>query len=183
MFISAHSYLDFFISVDLGFFGSSIAKQVVNGGPQITGEDDVFSVPASVKFYNDVLGFVLITRPSSFDFEDKIMTLKEAGVTVVESPAKIGSAMFELVFSSTATVYGQPKKIPCVENFELKVTNPYVRTKLLLEEIARGIPTADPEWKIILLRYFNSAGAHESGKFGEDAINISNNLSCLVYNK
>ncbi|GJX48786.1 bifunctional UDP-glucose 4-epimerase and UDP-xylose 4-epimerase 1 [Tanacetum coccineum] len=92
-----------------------------------------------------------------------------------------------LVFSSSATVYGQPKKIPCVEDFELKAMNPYGRTKVLqtalkdalslyLEEIARDIHTADPEWKIILLRYFNPVGAHESGKLGEDPIGIPNNL-------
>ncbi|KAK9053162.1 hypothetical protein SSX86_029792 [Deinandra increscens subsp. villosa] len=95
----------------------------------------------------------------------------------------------KLVFSSSATVYGQPKKIPCVEDFELKAMNPYGRTKvftllplnmfyllLFLEEIARDIHTADPEWKIILLRYFNPVGAHESGKLGEDPIGIPNNL-------
>nr|XP_043639951.1 bifunctional UDP-glucose 4-epimerase and UDP-xylose 4-epimerase 1 [Erigeron canadensis] len=82
----------------------------------------------------------------------------------------------KLVFSSSATVYGQPKKIPCVEDFPLKAMNPYGRTKLFLEEIARDIYTADPEWKIVLLRYFNPVGAHESGKLGEDPKGIPNNL-------
>ncbi|MFS7990985.1 putative isomerase [Helianthus anomalus] len=82
----------------------------------------------------------------------------------------------KLVFSSSSTVYGQPKIIPCVEDFELKAMNPYGRTKLFLEEIARDIQTADPEWKIILLRYFNPVGAHESGKLGEDPLGIPNNL-------
>ncbi|MBA0763881.1 hypothetical protein Gotri_013277, partial [Gossypium trilobum] len=62
-----------------------------------------------------------------------------------------------MVFSSSATVYGQPEKIPCVEDFELKAMNPYGRTK-----------KAEPDWRIILLRYFNPVGAHESGKIGED---------------
>ncbi|KAL9242836.1 hypothetical protein vseg_016796 [Gypsophila vaccaria] len=82
----------------------------------------------------------------------------------------------KLVFSSSATVYGQPKEIPCVEDFELKALNPYGRTKLYLEEIARDISKADKEWNIILLRYFNPVGAHESGEIGEDPKGIPNNL-------
>ncbi|KAJ8449292.1 hypothetical protein Cgig2_002424 [Carnegiea gigantea] len=82
----------------------------------------------------------------------------------------------KLVFSSSATVYGQPEKIPCVEDFDLKAMNPYGRTKLFLEEIARDIWNADKEWRIILLRYFNPVGAHESGRLGEDPKGIPNNL-------
>ncbi|CAM8903886.1 unnamed protein product [Rhodiola kirilowii] len=81
-----------------------------------------------------------------------------------------------MVFSSSATVYGQPDKIPCVEDFKLVALNPYGKTKLFLEEIARDIQKAEPEWKIILLRYFNPIGAHESGKIGEDPKGIPNNL-------
>ncbi|RDX63492.1 Bifunctional UDP-glucose 4-epimerase and UDP-xylose 4-epimerase 1, partial [Mucuna pruriens] len=82
----------------------------------------------------------------------------------------------KMVFSSSATVYGQPEKIPCKEDFSLQAMNPYGRTKLFLEEIARDIQKAEPEWKIILLRYFNPVGAHESGKLGEDPKGIPNNL-------
>ncbi|KAG1354576.1 bifunctional UDP-glucose 4-epimerase and UDP-xylose 4-epimerase 1 [Cocos nucifera] len=82
----------------------------------------------------------------------------------------------KMVFSSSATVYGQPEKIPCVEDFELKAMNPYGRTKLFLEDIARDIHKADPDWRIILLRYFNPVGAHESGQIGEDPKGIPNNL-------
>ncbi|KAJ8506425.1 hypothetical protein OPV22_007311 [Ensete ventricosum] len=82
----------------------------------------------------------------------------------------------EMVFSSSATVYGQPEKIPCVEDFKLKAMNPYGRTKLFLEDIAHDIQKADPEWRIILLRYFNPVGAHESGLIGEDPKGIPNNL-------
>ncbi|WCJ26209.1 UDP-glucose 4-epimerase [Euphorbia peplus] len=82
----------------------------------------------------------------------------------------------KMVFSSSATVYGQPDTIPCVEDFKLQAMNPYGRTKLFLEEIARDIQKAEPEWKIILLRYFNPVGAHESGKLGEDPKGIPNNL-------
>ncbi|CAN1332982.1 Bifunctional UDP-glucose 4-epimerase and UDP-xylose 4-epimerase 1 [Linum perenne] len=82
----------------------------------------------------------------------------------------------KMVFSSSSTVYGQPEKIPCVEGTELKAMSPYGRTKLFLEEIARDISNAEPDWQIILLRYFNPVAAHESGKIGEDPIGIPNNL-------
>ncbi|XP_020577884.1 UDP-glucose 4-epimerase-like [Phalaenopsis equestris] len=81
-----------------------------------------------------------------------------------------------MVFSSSATVYGQPVKFPCVEETELNAMNPYGRTKLFLEKIARDIQKADSEWRIILLRYFNPVAAHESGQIGEDPKGIPNNL-------
>ncbi|CAN6484849.1 unnamed protein product [Victoria cruziana] len=82
----------------------------------------------------------------------------------------------KMVFSSSSTVYGQPEKIPCVEDFHLTALSPYGRTKLFVEEIARDIQKADPEWKMIFLRYFNPVGAHESGRIGEDPRGIPNNL-------
>ncbi|EXC34097.1 UDP-glucose 4-epimerase 1 [Morus notabilis] len=82
----------------------------------------------------------------------------------------------KMVFSSSATVYGQPDKIPCVEDFPLVAKNPYGRTKLFLELIANDIYNAERDWRIILLRYFNPVGAHESGKIGEDPKGIPNNL-------
>ncbi|MDF2484557.1 MAG: UDP-galactose 4-epimerase [Herbinix sp.] len=82
----------------------------------------------------------------------------------------------QIVFSSSATVYGNPKSVPIREDFPLSVTNPYGRTKLMLEEIFRDIYSADPEWNIILLRYFNPIGAHKSGLIGEDPQGIPNNL-------
>ena len=81
-----------------------------------------------------------------------------------------------IVFSSSATVYGSPKTVPIKEDFPLHVTNPYGRTKLMLEEIFRDFAVADPEWRIILLRYFNPIGAHKSGLIGENPKGIPNNL-------
>lgn len=95
-------------------------------------------------------------------------------ITLYETMAKYNCK--RLVFSSSATVYGQPEKIPCTEDFELQAMNPYGRTKLFLEEIARDIQKADSDWRIILLRYFNPVGAHESGHIGEDPKGIPNNL-------
>lgn len=86
----------------------------------------------------------------------------------------------KLVFSSSATVYGQPKEVPCTEDFPICAMNPYGRTKLFIEEICRDVQQADPEWKIILLRYFNPVGAHPSGFIGEDPRGIPNNLMPFV---
>lgn len=85
-----------------------------------------------------------------------------------------------LVFSSSATVYGWPKEVPCTEEFPLSAANPYGRTKLFIEEICRDVQNSDSEWKIILLRYFNPVGAHPSGHIGEDPRGVPNNLMPYV---
>ena len=82
----------------------------------------------------------------------------------------------KIVFSSSATVYGDPHKVPITEDFPLSATNPYGKTKLFIEEILRDIYISDNSWDIILLRYFNPVGAHSSGKIGEDPNDIPNNL-------
>jgi UDP-glucose 4-epimerase len=81
-----------------------------------------------------------------------------------------------LVFSSSATVYGDPATVPILENFPLSATNPYGRSKLMVEEMLRDVALADPSWRIALLRYFNPVGAHESGLIGEEPNGIPNNL-------
>ena len=81
-----------------------------------------------------------------------------------------------IVFSSSATVYGDPASVPIREDFPLSATNPYGRTKLMIEEILRDVAAADKEWRIALLRYFNPVGAHASGVIGEDPNGIPNNL-------
>ncbi len=81
-----------------------------------------------------------------------------------------------IVFSSSATVYGKPKSVPIKEDFELSATNPYGRTKLFIEEILRDVYKADPSMNIALLRYFNPIGAHKSVLIGEDPNGIPNNL-------
>jgi len=81
-----------------------------------------------------------------------------------------------IIFSSSATVYGQPPSMPVREDSPLSVTNPYGRTKLIIEEILRDVATMDPVWRIGLLRYFNPVGAHSSGLIGEDPNGIPNNL-------
>lgn len=81
-----------------------------------------------------------------------------------------------LVFSSSATVYGLPERVPITEDFPLSALNPYGRTKLVIEDMLRDIYQADDSWDIALLRYFNPIGAHESGEIGEDPNGIPNNL-------
>ncbi|MEG0691628.1 MAG: UDP-glucose 4-epimerase GalE [Oscillospiraceae bacterium] len=85
-----------------------------------------------------------------------------------------------IVFSSSATVYGNPHTVPIKEDFPLSVTNPYGRTKLMLEEIFRDLYVADNEWNIVLLRYFNPIGAHKSGLIGENPKGIPNNLTPYI---
>ncbi len=81
-----------------------------------------------------------------------------------------------LVFSSSATVYGDPEKLPITEDFPLHTTNPYGTTKLMIEMILRDLYKSDNEWSIALLRYFNPIGAHKSGLIGENPNGIPNNL-------
>ena len=82
----------------------------------------------------------------------------------------------KIVFSSSATVYGNPKTVPIKENFPLSTTNPYGSTKLMIEQILTDVQKSDDEWSVILLRYFNPIGAHKSGKIGENPNGIPNNL-------
>ena len=82
----------------------------------------------------------------------------------------------KIVFSSSATVYGNPKTVPIKEDFPLSTTNPYGTTKLMIEQILKDLYVSDNEWSVILLRYFNPIGAHKSGKLGESPNGIPNNL-------
>ncbi len=81
-----------------------------------------------------------------------------------------------IVFSSSATVYGKPERVPIKEDFPTSATNPYGRTKLMIEQILEDVYVSDQDWNIVLLRYFNPIGAHESGLIGEDPAGIPNNL-------
>jgi UDP-glucose 4-epimerase len=81
-----------------------------------------------------------------------------------------------LVFSSSATVYGNPERVPATEDLPTRATNPYGRSKLMIEEILRDLYRSDPSWRISILRYFNPVGAHASGELGEDPRGVPNNL-------
>ena len=85
-----------------------------------------------------------------------------------------------LVFSSSANVYGDPATVPICEDAQLSATNPYGRSKLMIEQVLRDLAAGDPAWRIALLRYFNPVGAHASGLIGEDPNGIPNNLMPYV---
>ncbi len=90
--------------------------------------------------------------------------------------AMVKHGVKNIVFSSSATVYGDPATVPITEDFPLSCTNPYGRTKLMVEDILSDLNVADSSWNVGLLRYFNPVGAHKSGEIGEDPRGIPNNL-------
>jgi UDP-glucose 4-epimerase len=95
-------------------------------------------------------------------------------LALCETMAKYG--VRSMVFSSSATVYGNPASVPIREDFPLSATNPYGRSKLMIEEMLRDLCVSDSGWKVTLLRYFNPVGAHKSGLIGEDPEGVPNNL-------
>jgi UDP-glucose 4-epimerase len=138
---------------------------------------------------NDSLNSVF--RNASFDTVIHFAGLKAVGESVTDPliyyhnnvigtislcEAMIKHNVKNLVFSSSATVYGAPPKVPITEDFPLSPANPYGRTKLIIEEIFRDLHRADSTWNIVLLRYFNPVGADQSGRIGEDPNGIPNNL-------
>ncbi len=99
-------------------------------------------------------------------------------IRLLEAMADAGCR--RIIFSSSATVYGDPATLPITEDFPLSATNPYGHTKLFIEEILRDECAADPGWQAVLLRYFNPVGAHPSGRIGEDPRGIPNNLMPFI---
>lgn len=135
------------------FQANSISAVVHFAGAKAVGE----SVEKPLSYYdNNVVGTVNL-----------LQTMAEFGVK-------------RLVFSSSATVYGDPHAVPIREDFPLHATNPYGRTKLMIEEILRDLGHSDADWRIAILRYFNPVGAHASGLIGENPNGIPNNLMPFV---
>ncbi|MCW8345549.1 UDP-glucose 4-epimerase GalE [Vibrio sp. ZSDZ65] len=100
--------------------------------------------------------------------------------TLVLVDAMRDAGVKHIVFSSSATVYGDPASVPITETFPLSATNPYGRSKLMVEECLTDFQKANPDWTITLLRYFNPVGSHPSGEMGEDPQGIPNNLMPFV---
>lgn len=166
---------------------SNSSKEAINRVEKITGK--------TIKFYkNDILDKEALER--IFNHEQIDMVIHFAGLKAVGESCRLPLQYFKnnvsgtinllevmdkfdiknLVFSSSATVYGDPKTVPITEEFPLSATNPYGRTKLMIEDILRDLYAADSKWNIAILRYFNPIGAHESGEIGEDPNGIPNNL-------
>ncbi|GHT96108.1 UDP-glucose 4-epimerase [Betaproteobacteria bacterium] len=154
---------------------------------QITGMKPAF-IKADVR---DTATLTQTLRDFSIDAVVHFAGLKAVGESVekpidyyannVEGTIRLLEAMREttcktLVFSSSATVYGEPQYLPLDEGHPLSVTNPYGRCKLHCEEILRDVVVAYPDWNIACLRYFNPVGAHDSGLIGEHPAGIPNNL-------
>jgi len=95
-------------------------------------------------------------------------------LSLVDAMSKKG--IRKMVFSSSATVYGEPQYLPLDEKHPINPINPYGRSKAYAEQILRDMVVADPEWTVVILRYFNPAGAHESGLIGEEGLGAPNNL-------
>ena len=166
---------------------SNSKPEVINRIKKITGKD--------IKFYEgDLLDEVILEKIFT---ENKIeAVIHFAGLKAVGESVSIPLKYYHnnitgtlilcdvmkkhnvknLVFSSSATVYGNPHTVPIKEDFPLSTTNPYGSTKLMIENILRDLYVSDNDWSIALLRYFNPIGAHESGLIGEDPNGIPNNL-------
>lgn len=149
----------------------------------------------TIKFYeNDILDREALQKIFSWEKIDAVIHF--AGLKAVGESCKLPLQYYKnnitgtinllevmgergvknLVFSSSATVYGDPTTVPITEEFPLSATNPYGRTKLMIEDILRDLYAADSDFNIAILRYFNPIGAHESGEIGEDPNGIPNNL-------
>jgi UDP-glucose 4-epimerase len=102
------------------------------------------------------------------------------GSTLALLQAMDRAGVRRIVFSSSATVYGDPQQVPITEDSRLQVTNPYGRTKLMCEDILRDLQVSDPRWQVAILRYFNPVGAHISGTIGEHPNGIPNNLMPFI---
>ena len=102
------------------------------------------------------------------------------GSTLTLLQAMDRAGVRRIVFSSSATVYGDPQQVPITEDSRLQVTNPYGRTKLMCEDILRDLQVSDPRWQVAILRYFNPVGAHISGTIGEHPSGIPNNLMPFI---
>ena len=102
------------------------------------------------------------------------------GSTLALLQAMDRAGVRRIVFSSSATVYGDPQQVPITEESRLQVTNPYGRTKLMCEDILRDLQVSDPRWQVAILRYFNPVGAHISGLIGEHPNGIPNNLMPFI---
>lgn len=100
--------------------------------------------------------------------------------TVTLCQAMVAHGVFNLIFSSSATVYGSSASLPIREDHPLSVTNPYGRSKLFIESLLQDVQQSNPRWNVALLRYFNPVGAHESGLIGENLQEIPNNLMPYV---
>ncbi len=176
-----------------------VADNYINSNPEAIRRVEEIT-GRSVKVYEadvcDKAAMIRIFDENTFDAVIHFAGLKAVGESVaiplryyrnnLDSTLTLCEVMAEhgckrLVFSSSATVYGVPEEVPLREDMFCKgCTNPYGWTKYMIEKILQGLVTSDPEWSVVLLRYFNPIGAHESGRIGEDPNGIPNNLMPFI---
>jgi len=166
---------------------SNSKKEAITQVEEITGKEIIF-------YKKDILdktGIVEVFSNHSFDAVIHFAGLKAVGESVqkpllyyrnnVSGSISLFEVMREfnvknIVFSSSATVYGDPHTVPIKEDFPLLPANPYGQTKMAIEQMLKDLYVSDNSWNVVLLRYFNPVGAHESGKIGEDPNGLPNNL-------
>ena len=178
-----------------GYIGSHTTLELLKAGHDVVVVDNLCNsseeslrrvaelAGKAPKFYNlDIRDAAaldkVVAAEKPFDATIHFAALKAVGEST-QIPLKVLSAhdCKNIVFSSSATVYGQPQSVPIREDFPTPgCTNPYGWTKLMMEQVFRDVQKADPAWNTVILRYFNPIGAHESGRIGEDPAGIPNNL-------
>lgn len=194
-----------------GFIGTHTAVELIHAGHQVTVVDNLSNssikaikrverlTNSKIDFHEvDLLARRLddVFKEANFDAVVHFAGLKAVGESVAKPLAyyrnniagsihllecMLRHGVHKLVFSSSATVYGEPAKVPIDENSNLvDATNPYGRTKLMIEKMLEDVCRAEPAFNVARLRYFNPAGAHESGEIGEDPTGIPNNLMPFI---
>ncbi len=165
-----------------GFIGSHTAVELLEAGYDIIIADNFSNSKP------ETLDAIKAITQKNFKFYEVDLTNKEQTDKDIKEILNIMSTLVlcdlmrqyqckKMIFSSSATVYGDPKEIPITENCEIgSTTNPYGTSKLFIEQILKDIVISDPEWSVVLLRYFNPIGAHRSGLIGESPNGIPNNL-------
>lgn len=194
-----------FVTGGAGFIGSHTCVELLNAGFEITLFDNFSNSTISVieqieKITHKTLPYIQGDIREEFILEKALTgfdcVIHFAGLKSVSESIKKPLEYYDtnvhgtlcllrvmkklnikkLIFSSSATVYGPPQHLPLDEEHPLKSTNPYGHTKLVVEETLRALFQSDPSWSIVILRYFNPVGAHESALIGEDPQSIPNNL-------
>ncbi|XP_076320127.1 UDP-glucose 4-epimerase-like isoform X5 [Tachypleus tridentatus] len=167
-----------FVTGGAGFVGSHTVLVLLNAGYEVVVVDSLINaVPDKDGFLPESLRRVQELTGKSLTFY-KVDLLDKEGLENIFCKVMKKFNVKKIIFSSSATVYGVPQYLPLDEKHPVgtNCTNPYGRTKYFIEEILRDISVAEKRWSIILLRYFNPVGAHESGQIGEDPQGIPNNL-------
>ena len=193
-----------------GYIGSHTCVELLAAGHEIVIVDDLSNAsPLAIERIQRIAGrrvefvharvqdeaVIAAATPARIDAAIHFAAFKAVGESVAKPLAyyenNLGSLVSlirllgergakHIVFSSSATVYGEPDRVPIPESAPLKPTNPYGWTKRLGEQVLRDLAAAEPDWKVTLLRYFNPVGAHASGLIGEDPRGIPNNLMPVI---